>query len=262
MLLESSFVTEEIADRCWQLIKQDPDNRTGMYPEKFQDPNLQYSGFGVAVLNNPALPIAYFEERFFDLYPLPDPFTFLDILNNPRLSFEFIQRILPRLPPNYRHWVLTNPNITVEFANRLFLEVDFDSFYESIATNSGLPEVFFEDHWANILTILTRDVDEENEDEFGEISAEIISESLSKNPALSVDFFERHPECILPDGIISNKFTYQLLLEQGQTERTWIGEAFNTITEGAGSLPSSLPALVTSVMAQEAERLEHRRWYR
>ena len=234
--LEGPFVIEDVANRCLSQLKES------------RDKALAHK-FARAIVSNTALPISYFEEHFLDLYreKIIDPKSVLD---GKRISFEFIQRILPMLDAVDVSSVLINPNITVAFAEEIRLRIEPQDFYLMVADNSGLPEIFFEDHWPEMLKLMKA-----NARSF----SFKLRFRLSGNPSLSIRFFTEHPESVDQTTVIGNKFTYQLTLEEQQTERDLIGNALRATNH---KQEAPLPTLMLGVMAQEAEKLEDRRWHR
>lgn len=228
-VVSGPFVTLDDADKY---LRMHLANEDYFYPFEFA-PVLQ------RLLDNPEIPNSWFEERFDEINArkLIDGF-------GPRFSLEFLQRLVPRMTRCQIIGALENPYITVPFAEQLSHLLSADDFYYAVAANSGLPEKFFEDHWVRISSIDYRH------------HAIPISLRFSGNSTFSVEFFKCHPE-IIGWTIATNKFTYQLSLEQGQTDKQLITTALELLPE-----ESSLPVLMLGVVRQEIERLEYRRWYR
>lgn len=192
---------------------------------------------------NPEIPISWFEEAFLTYYRQGFirelyPGTF----ESSRIPFEFIRRILPELREEDLPSVLVNPNVTVPFVEELSTRIDPQEFYEYVCCNRGLPERFFEVHAKQIANAIKSNF--------------FCLRNISRNSALSVEFFKRHPEFI-DWPTIENEFTYQLLLEEEQTEKQLVENAQAALPEDL-----SLPSLMMKVIGQEIEKLEYRRWYR
>lgn len=248
-LVQGPFATQENFETFYQEILPIIE-ATAYYAQYMAQQDLR------DMLLNPLLPITFMVDHFEEMYA-NDAIEIEDFFYNPRFMVEHIEKMRPFLREEDRLSFLVNPNLTVAYVEEFYPKENEDKilFFYYTAQNHGLPWQFFDRHANELKKLLTEDDDDDGD---GDNEARIseIKDALGNHPNCPIAFYRKHPEFIVL-STAENKFTYQFLLEEEQTEEQLTYGAAVALQDG-----KNLPGLVLGVLQQEAARLEHRNWYR
>lgn len=264
------------SDCPWSFVEQIPSVEMDDI-HKTANPNVPYAFAKKVFFSHRKFPLGYLANPNVSVELLLEyknylPDSELEFLcSNPHIPIEFFEEIDDRLNPEMKRILYReNPNIRwssltdlsegdliMLFRNKTvplwFVEQHLHTqnntrrrhYFETLTYNSGLPEEFFEKYYDEIM---------------GPKGPKFVF--LARNPALSVDFFRRHPDLLAEKyqraSLPSNTFDYQFVLESDQNA---IDDARVALTkEDSNSLPSLMLGVLHSQeeVRQRRARMQYR----